>query len=143
MKLIPPDRGRFRVKVRLEAAEAAAEEDDRIETHLIRKIDRFSRDELGVHTVPRDWLAFERFDLPEDGTVEFRLEATAPTRSRTVLLPSLGQERTFQIPVSTKSPIPIVPSPYRYADTNPYRRADHVLTFKGWDGETGLMVFDR
>lgn len=143
MKLIPPDRGRFGVKVRLEAGEAAAEEDDRIEAHLIRKIDRFSRDQLGVHTVPRDWLAFERVDLPEEGAVEFRMGATAPTRAHTAFLPSLGQERTFPVAVSTLSSIPIVPSPYRYADTNPYRRADHLLTFKGWDGETGLMVFDR
>ena len=85
------------------------------------------------------WLSWETVETPDE--VDVRLSAEAPTRAREVLTP--GGARTFQIPVSTESRIPIVPNPYIYGTDTPFRRDDHVLTFAGWDAETGLMVFDR
>lgn len=71
----------------------------------------------------------------------FDRPANAPERSRVFLDGHRGQVRTVQIPVTTQSRIPIVLQRYRYED--PFDRPERYLTFKGWDAETGLMVFDR
>ena len=138
MTLIPPTHGRAGVRSINSREYLAAVGEDAVRRAMVADLNRLFQDELGVD-VPEAWLSWEAVEAP--GEVDVRLRAEAPTRAREVL--TLGEVRTFQIPVSTESRIPIVPNPYVYGIDNPFRRDDHVLTFAGWDAETGLMVFDR
>lgn len=138
MNLIPPTHGRAGVRSINSRRYLDQVGEDAVRRRMVSDLNRHFRDELGVDA-PEAWLSWETVETPDE--VDVRLSATAPTRAREVLAP--GGARTFQIPVSTESRIPIVLNPYTYGTDNPFRRDDHVLTFKGWDAETGLMVFDR
>lgn len=138
MNLIPPTHGRAGVRSITSRAYLDAVGEDAVRRGMAAELNRHFRDEFGVDA-PEAWLSWEVVDTPVE--VDIRLSAKAPTRAREAL--ALGEVRTFQIPVSTESRIPIVQNPYVYGIDNPFRRDDHVLTFAGWDAETGLMVFDR
>ena len=138
MILIPPTHGRAGVR-----SINSREYLDRVGADAVRRgmaadLNRLFQDELGVDA-PEAWLSWETVETPDE--VDVRLSATAPTRATEVLTP--GGVRTFTIAVTTESRIPIVLNPYAYGIDTPFRRDDHVLTFAGWDAETGLMVFDR
>lgn len=142
MNLIPPSNGRAEVR-RIDAQEAiAAVGEEAVREQLLGEMDSLFRREVGA-TVPREWLTWTVSHSPNGLQTEVLLVAEAPTRANTFLDARRGIARTVPIAVTTASQIPIVTNPYRYADDNPYRRSDHVLTFQGWDAETGLMVFDR
>lgn len=142
MILIPPTHGRAGVR-RVVARELLVDNaEKRLRERMLDEMNRLYREEFGADA-PEAWLSWE--SLPRDSTyeMEFRLSAEAPTRARTYLDALRGSVRTVPIAVTHESRIPIVANPYPYGTDNPYRRDDHVLTFAGWDAETGLMVFDR
>src|SRR5699024_11710965 len=112
----------------------------RLRERMLDEMNRLYREEFGAPT-PRAWISWEVIETPDE--VDVRLSAEAPTRARTYLDALRGSVRTVPIAVTHESRIPIVANPYPYGTDNPYRRDDHVLTFAGWDAETGLMVFDR
>ena len=136
MTLIPPTHGRAGVRSIISREYLAAVGEDAVRRAMVADLNRLFQDEFGVDA-PEAWLSWETVEAPDE--VDVRLSATAPTRAQEVLTP--GGVRTFTIAVTTGSQIPIVPRPYHF--DNPYRHPDHYLTFKGWDAETGLMVFDR
>ena len=138
MTLIPPTHGRAGVRSINSRKYLAAVGEDAVRRGMVANLNRHFRDEFGVDA-PEAWLSWETVETPDE--VDIRLSAEAPTRAREAL--ALGEVRAFQIPVSTESRVPIVPNPYAYGIDTPFRRDDHVLTFAGWDAETGLMVFDR
>ena len=140
MILIPPTHGRAGVR-----SISSREYLDRVGADAVRRgmaadLNRLFQDELGVDA-PEAWISWEVIETPD--AVDVRLSAEAPTRARTYLDALRGSVRTVPIAVTHESRIPIVANPYPYGTDNPYRRDDHVLTFAGWDAETGLMVFDR
>ena len=136
MTLVPPTHGRAGVRSINSRVYLAAVGEERLRQQMLSQMNRVFQDELGVD-VPEAWLSWEIVESPNE--VDVRLSATAPTRAQEVLTPS--GVRTFTIALTTGSQIPIVPRAYHF--DNPYRHPDHYLTFKGWDAETGLMVFDR
>ena len=142
MNLIPPTHGRALVQRTVARERFLDGAEERFREQMLGEMDSLFRREVGA-TAPREWLSWEK--EPRDPTyeMELRLRAEAPTRSRTFIDAHRGITRTNPIALTTESRIPIVPTTYRYEDTNPFRRPDHVLTFAGWDAETGLMVFDR
>lgn len=142
MKLIPPSHGRAGVRTISAREYLIAVGEDAVRQKMFDDLNRLFRDEFGAD-VPRAWLSWEVIDTPGTGEVDIRLSADAPLQANTVWLAPLGEARTVQVAVTDKSRIPIVQNPYAYGVDNPFRRDDHVLTFKGWDAETGLMVFDR
>lgn len=142
MILIPPTHGRAGVRT-INAREYVLQlGEEGIRQQMLYSMNRLFQDEFGAD-VPEAWLSWEVVDTPGTGEVDIRLAAEAPLRANTVWLAPLGEARTITVPVTDQSRIPIVQSPYRYADDNPFRKSNHVLTFAGWDAETGLMVFDR
>ena len=142
MNLVPPTHGRALVQRTVARELLVDNAEKRLREQMLDEMDSLFRREIGA-TAPREWLSWER--VPRDPTyeMEFRLRAEAPTRARSYFDALRGAVRTVPIAVTTSSSIPIVSNPYVYGIDNPYRRADHVLTFAGWDAETGLMVFDR
>lgn len=138
MNLIPPTHGRAGVKKISARTYLEQIGEERVKETMRKDLNRVFQEELGVDA-PEGWLYFEVLD--HAGDVEIRLSAEAPTQARTVRLATTGEVRTFEVPVSTQSSIRIVTSPYNF--DNPYIDPKHHLTFKGWDAETGLMVFDR
>ena len=136
MNLIPPTHGRAGVRSINSRRYLDQVGEDAVRRGMVANLNHLFQDELGVDA-PEAWLSWETVETPDE--VDVRLSATAPTRATEVLTPD--GIRTLAIAVTTESQIPIVPSLYRF--DNPYRRPDHHLTFKGWDAETGLMVFDR
>lgn len=140
MKLIPPSHGRAGVRT-INAREYLAQMgEEAIRQQMRYSMNRLFQDEFGTD-VPEAWLSWELIEAPTE--VDIRLEANAPLRSQTFIDGRRGIARTVPIALTTESRVPIVTSPYHYADDNPFRRDDQVLTFQGWDAETGLMVFDR
>lgn len=142
MILIPPTHGRAGARQTVARELLVDNAEKRLRERMIDEMNRLYREEFGAD-VPEAWLSWELIPRDPAYEMEFRLRAEAPTRSNTFLDARRGIARTVPIAVTTSSQIPIVTNPYRYADDNPYRRSDHVLTFQGWDAETGLMVFDR
>lgn len=142
MDLIPPTHGRAGVRTVSAREYLVAVGADAVRQTMLDDLNRLFQDEFGVDA-PRAWISWEVIDTPGTGEVDIRLSADAPLQASTVWLAPLGEARTVPVPVTDKSRIPIVQSPYAYGIDNPFRRDDHVLTFKGWDAETGLMVFDR
>lgn len=142
MNLVPPTHGRALVQRTVAREILVDNAEKRLREQMLDEMDSLFRREVGA-TAPREWLSWER--LPRDSTyeMEIRLLAEAPTRSQTYFDAHRQETRTVPIALTAASRIPIVPTTYRYEDTNPFRRIDHVLTFKGWDAATGLMVFDR
>ena len=142
LNLLPPSNGRAEVR-RIDAQEAiAAVGEEAVREQLLDEMDSLFRREVGA-TAPRAWLTWTVSHSPNGLQTEVLLVAEAPTRANTFLDARRQEVRTVPIAVTTESKIPIVPNSYRYADDNPFRRDDHVLTFQGWDAATGLMVFDR
>ena len=142
MNLIPPSNGRAEVR-RIDAQEAiAAVGEEAVREQLLDEMDSLFRREVGA-TAPREWLSWFVTPSADGLRTEVLLTAEAPTRARTYFDAPRGAVRTVPIALTTRSSIPIVANPYVYGIDNPYRRTDHVLTFAGWDAETGLMVFDR
>lgn len=142
MILIPPTHGRAGVRQTVARGLLGGGAEKRLRERMLDEMNRLYQEEFGAD-VPEAWLSWE--STPHDPTyeMEFRLLAEAPTRATTFIDARRGTARTVQISVTTRSKIPIDPTSYRYEDSNPFRRDDHVLTFQGWDAETGLMVFDR
>ena len=139
MILIPPTHGRAGVRT-INAREYLAQlGEEGIRQQMLYSMNRLYQDEFGAD-VPESWLSWELIESPTE--VDIRLEASAPRRAQTFLDARRGTARTVAVSVTTESRVPIVHPSYRY-DENPFRRDDHVLTFAGWDAETGLMVFDR
>ena len=142
LNLLPPSNGRAEVRWvdAQEAIDAVGEE--AVREQLLDEMDSLFRREVGA-TAPREWLTWSVSHSANGLRTEVLLTADAPLRSNRYFDARRQEVRTVPIAVTTESKIPIVPNSYRYADDNPFRRDDHVLTFKGWDAETGLMVFDR
>lgn len=137
MKLIPPTHGLAVVRrtVPHEGITPALEETAR--RVMLESMNRLFQKKFGTNA-PEAWLSWDVV-----GGGEIRLSAEAPSTARRYFDALRNSVRRVPVPVSLESRIPIVASSYRYDDANPFRRDDHVLTFQGWDGETGLMVFDR
>lgn len=140
MILIPPTHGRAAFRVAVPRSDLEEVDRETLRETLVEKIHRTFQEHFGSDA-PEGWVKIEETYPPGDDEVVLQVEATAPTRSRVALV--RGQRREFEVPVSTRSQIPIVANPYVYGIDNPYRRRDHLLVFQGWDAETGLMVFDR
>ena len=140
MILIPPTHGRGAARLRVPAAEIVDRGEGVFRAEVLNSLNRIFREEFGVDA-PESWIQWEAVDSPWSDDTEIRVEAIAPTTANVVRVP--GGTRAFVIPVTTESRIPIVNKPHRIVDGDAYLRADHALTFKGWDAETGLMVFDR
>ena len=140
MILIPPTHGRASVRTVSAREYLVAVGEDAVRREMLDDLNRLFQDEFGA-PAPRAWISWEVIETPD--AVDVRLSAEAPTRARTYLDALRGSVRTVPIAVTHESRIPIVANPYPYGTDNPYRRDDHVLTFAGWDAETGLMVFDR
>ena len=142
MNLVHPTQGRAEVR-RIDAQEAIdAVGEEAVREQLLDEMDSLFRREVGA-TAPREWLTWSVSHSANALRTEVLLTADAPLRSNRYFDARRQEVRTVPIAVTTESKIPIVPNSYRYADDNPFRRDDHVLTFKGWDAATGLMVFDR
>ena len=135
MNLVPPTHGRALVQRTVAREILVDNAEKRLREQMLDEMDSLFRREVGA-TAPREWLSWER--LPRDSTyeMEIRLLAEAPTRARSYFDALRGVVRTVPIALTTTSSIPIVSNPYVYGIDNPYRRTDHVLTFKGWDAET-------
>lgn len=142
MNLIPPTHGRAGVRSINSREYLDRVGEDAVRREMVSDLNRHFQAEIGVDA-PRAWLSWEVVETPGTDEVDVRLSAEAPTRARTYLDALRGSVRTVPIAVTHESRIPIVANPYPYGTDNPYRRDDHVLTFAGWDAETGLMVFDR
>lgn len=142
MNLIPPTHGRAEVRRTFEKEAVAAIGGEAVCQQLLRDMDSIFHREVGA-TAPREWLRWLISHSPAGAQVDVSLKAEAPTRGRTYLDAFRGVVRAAPLALTTESQIPIVPSSYRYENPAPFRRADHVLTFAGWDADTGLMVFDR
>ena len=142
MNLVPSTQGRAEVRwiAAQEAIDAVGEE--AVREQLLDEMDSLFRREVGA-TAPRAWLTWSVSHSANGLRTEVLLTADAPLWSNRYFDARRQEVRTVPIAVTTESKIPIVTNPYRYADDNPFRRDDHVLTFKGWDAATGLMVFDR
>ena len=142
MILIPPTHGRAGVQQTVARELLVDNAEKRLRKKMLDEMNRLYQEEFGAD-VPEAWLSWE--SIPRDATYEmkFRLRAEAPARGRTYFDALRGVVRTVPIALTTSSSVPIVANPYVYGIDAPYRRGDHVLTFAGWDAETGLMVFDR
>ena len=140
MNLIPPTHGRALVQRAVARELLVDNAEKRLRERMLDEMNRLYREEFGA-PAPRAWISWEVIETPDE--VDVRLSAEAPTRARTYLDALRGSVRTVPIAVTHESRIPIVANPYPYGTDNPFRRDDHVLTFAGWDAETGLMVFDR
>lgn len=108
---------------------------------LREKMDQVYLDKFGA-PVPEEWLAYDKirraFDGPE---IKFLLRAVAPRRARQVYLPDLNEVRDLPMYASAASKIPITSWSYEF-DRLYIQKSEHYV-FRGWDLETGLMVFDR
>ena len=142
MNLVPSTHGRAEVRWIAAQEAIAAVGEEAVREQLLDEMDSLFRREVGA-MAPREWLTWTVSHSANGLRTEVLLVAEAPTRSQTYFDAHRQETRTVPIALTTASRIPIVPTTYRYEDTNPFRRIDHVLTFKGWDAETGLMVFDR
>ena len=142
MNLVPPTHGRALVQRTVAREILVDNAEKRLREQMLDEMDSLFRREVGA-TAPRAWLTWSVSHSANGLRTEVLLTADAPLRSNRYFDARRQEVRTVPIAVTTESKIPIVPNSYRYADDNPFRRDDHVLTFKGWDAATGLMVFDR
>lgn len=145
MNLIPPTHGSAGASVRMSTEQEARERSLAVLEALEGEIHRMFRAELSA-TPHRDWTQpVEVVRSPGSEEVSIRLEVHAPTQDTTVQVAETGEVRTLSVPVSTESRIPIVANRYLGpgTDIDHFHRPDRYLTFKGWNADTGLMVFGR
>lgn len=147
MILIPPTHGRAGASLIYPHEELEARQTTlgTVEDRLAAELDRIYRAEFGVSPHPSWIQPVEHVEDKARQKAIFRQEVYAPERARQILLEDTGQQVVLQVAVSTRSRVPIVSNPYRAmnADTDPFDRPERYRTFKGWDAETGLMVFGR
>lgn len=93
------------------------------------------------YDVPAEWISWEVVEDRAEHTVELRLKAEATTKAQEVYDMTRGEPRQLPITVTPEAKILIARSHLVGEHPVTTREAGDIITFKGWDPETGLMAF--
>lgn len=95
--------------------------------------------------LPPSWVSIRRLeahDGPAD-VVSLVGRVTPPQKATRYFNALRYRVETSLMTLTEKSRISITTNPYRYSAEMIHFHPEHFLSFKGWDADTGLMVFGR